>query len=109
MVSQFRKDLDAALFEWETSKHMFVEADGVLPAPDLEGLALVDMLPAEINIYVTMHMDLPEYDTLQKLRRLVLKYTQVLLSQKRKSTGLHLLRMMSARASSHRKRRIVSA
>ena len=55
-------DLDTALSEWETTKRLFVESDGVLLAPDLEHLALIDMLPAEVNTYVTMHMDMPEYD-----------------------------------------------
>ena len=36
-------------------------------------------------------MDMPEYDTLQKLKRFVLKYTKVLLNQKRESRGLHLV------------------
>ena len=79
-----------ALSDWETSKRLFFEADGVLPAPDLERLTLIDMLPAEVNTYVTMHLDVPEYDILQKLRHFVLEYTKVLLSQKRKSRGLHL-------------------
>ena len=35
---------------------------------DLQRLALIDMLPAEVNTDVTMHMDMLEYDTLQKLR-----------------------------------------
>ena len=51
-----------------------------MPAPDLERLALIDMLPAEVITSVTMHMDLPEFDTLQKLKRFVFKYTKVLMS-----------------------------
>ena len=56
-------DVEKALREWGTTKRLFTEAGGSLPADDLEHVVLVDMTPSGLNVYITMHLD-PQY-TLQ--------------------------------------------
>ena len=83
-------DVTKALEEWATNKRLFVEADGPLPPPEQERLAFIQLLPHEMNTYVSMHMEMyPTYDTLLKF---TMKYMKVLQSQKRKPrVGVHLL------------------
>ena len=42
-------DLDKALAEWDTNRHLFTEAGGVVPAPGLERPALLNMLLADVR------------------------------------------------------------
>ena len=61
-------DVEKAFDEWATNKRLFTEAGGTLPAPDLESLAHIGLLPEEIYSYVSLHLDNPEYDSLTKLK-----------------------------------------
>ena len=45
-------DLNKALEDWETSKRLFVEADGKLPEDSNERLAFIDMLPPDVSANV---------------------------------------------------------
>ena len=55
-----------------------------------ERLSFTEMLPADINVYVTMHVDLDEYGSLTALKRFMLKYVKVLQNLMRK-LGVHLV------------------
>ena len=59
-----------ALDDWKTSKRMFTEADGKLPDPETMRLAFVAMLPHEVYTYVSLHLDMEEYDSVGKLKNL---------------------------------------
>ena len=41
------------------------------------------MLPVDIATYITMHMELPEYNTYEKLYKFILKYVKVIRNLKR--------------------------
>ena len=77
-------DLPKALEDWEINKRLYTASGGVLPEESQERLAFIEMLPADINVYITMHMDLEEHKTLQALKRFTLKYVKVLQNLKRK-------------------------
>ena len=49
-------DVKKALREWDTSKRLFTDAGGSIPVDDLERLALVDMMPPDCNVHITMHL-----------------------------------------------------
>ena len=83
-------DLPKALEDWESNKGLYTESGGVLPEESQERLAFIEMLPADINVYITMHMDLEDHRTLQALKRFTLKYVKVLQNLKRKP-GVHLV------------------
>ena len=57
-------DSEGALAQWATDRSLFSDAGGVLPALDLERLALIEMLPADMNTYITMRIDLLVYTSL---------------------------------------------
>ena len=67
-------DLPKALEDWQTNKQLYTESGGVLPEETHERLAFIGMLPADINVYITMCVDCEEHKTLQALKRLTLKY-----------------------------------
>ena len=61
-----------------------------MPEESQERLAFIEMLPADINVYIAMHMDFEEHRTLQALKRFTRKYVKVLQNLKRKP-GVHLV------------------
>ena len=67
-----------ALDDWRTSKRMFMEADGKFPDAETMRLAFVAMLPHEVYTYVSLHLDMEEYDSVGKLEKFVLKYAKLL-------------------------------
>jgi hypothetical protein len=92
--------LEKALEEWRTNKRLFTEADGTLPDSETMRLAFVAMLPHETYTYVSLHVDMAEYDNLMKLEKFVLKYSKLLLSRKRPRPA-HVIEHESKEASSH--------
>ena len=53
-------DQPKALEDWETNKRLYTESGGTLLEESQERLAFIEMLLADINVYLTMHMDLDE-------------------------------------------------
>ena len=62
-------DLNKALEDWETSKRPFAEADGNLPEDSNERLAFIDMFPPDVSANVLKNMDMPGYETYDKIKR----------------------------------------
>ena len=46
------------------------------------------MLPCDANVYITMHMDLPEYRDFDTLRRFADKHVKVMTSLERQRKGV---------------------
>ena len=92
--------LEKASEDWETAQRLFTEAEGRLPESEIMRLAFVGMLPHEVYLYVSLHLDMEEYDSLRKLKKFVLKYAKFLLSRN-KPRATHLVEHESQEASSH--------
>ena len=85
-------DLQQKLEDWDTNRLLMVENGASLPNDETRRLAFVEMLPAEINAYITMRLDDPSFDTFSNIKKYALKYVKVLQKQKKKkvSGGVHL-------------------
>ena len=59
-------------------KRLFAEADGKHPEDSNERLAFIDMLPPDVSTNVLMHMDMPGYETYDKIRRYAVKMVEVM-------------------------------
>ena len=80
-------DLQSALKVWDTHKRLFEKADGVLPSPDQERLALIGLLAPDIFSNVTMELEKPGFGTFQEVKKYALKLVKVLQNQKRHRRG----------------------
>ena len=76
-------DLAQALEDWETSKRLYAEADGVTPGPNQERMAFVNPLPGDISSNVLMHLDMPGYKTYEAIKKYALKLVKVMQSKRR--------------------------
>ena len=65
---------------WNTNLGHFATAGGRAPAQDQQRLSFISFLPPDVSAYVSMHLDLPEYDTYTKLRAFALKCAKLLQS-----------------------------
>jgi len=74
-----------------TNKRFFESADGVLPAPDQQQLALIGLLPPDISSNVIMEMEKPGFETFSAIKKYALKLVKVLQSQKRHRGALNLV------------------
>ena len=74
--------IETAISEWDTNCRLFAEADGPPQDEQSRRISLVGILPQEINAYITMHWELPEYKTYNNLKKFILKYVKVLKSIK---------------------------
>ena len=72
------------LEDWDTSCRLMVENGGEMPSDETRRLAFIEMLPADVNAYVTMRMDDAEYDTFGKIKMFALKNVKVLQKQEEK-------------------------
>ena len=54
-------EIQAALEVWDTNKRIFEKADGKLPAPDQERLALIGLLPPDSSSNMIMEMEKPGF------------------------------------------------
>ena len=83
--------IEHAVEEWDTNIRLFVAADGDAPTGDMKRMTLIQMLPVEIATYISMHEALPEYETVDSIKRFVFKHVQTLRSLKRLPRAAHLL------------------
>ena len=85
-------DFEGKLVEWETNCRLMVENGGESQSDETKRLALIEMLPPEINSYVTLHMDEPRYDSFEKVKKFAKKFANILLKQKKKGkAAAHLV------------------
>ena len=61
--------IEQAIEDWDTDIQLFVKAGGSQPLDCDRRLTLIQILPANIAAYITMHMELPEYNTYEKLKK----------------------------------------
>ena len=75
--------LENALEKWRTDKRFFTEADGKLPDAETMRLAFVAILPHEVYTYVSLHLDMEEYNSLMKVEKCVMKYAELLMVRRK--------------------------
>ena len=69
-----------ALEAWNTNLRLFSNAGVRAPDQAQQRLSFISLLPPDVSTYVSMRVDLPEYDTYSKLMAFALKYVRVLQS-----------------------------
>jgi hypothetical protein len=75
--------VEDAMTDWDTNLRLFMKAGGKIPDDSTRRLALIELLPLEVASYVTLHIDLPDLATYDKLRKFVLKYVKIQKNLKR--------------------------
>ena len=55
-----------------------------MPSDEVRRMAFIEMLPTDVQTHVTMHMDEPEFNTYNKVKKYVLRYVKVCNSRKTK-------------------------
>ena len=60
-------DLEGKLVDWETNCRLMTENGGEEPSDESKSMSMLDMLPPEMNTYMTLHMDDSQFDTFEKL------------------------------------------
>ena len=69
-----------------------MEANGKLPEDSNERLAFIDMLPPDVSANVLMHMDIPGYETYDKIQKYAVKLVKTMQNQRcRPRTGVNMV------------------
>ena len=56
-------ELELRITEWNINCRLMLENGGTLPDESTKRAAFIEMLPPEVNAYVTMRMEEPDFDT----------------------------------------------
>ena len=84
--------IEAAVETLNTNIRLSVAADGEEPTEEATRMTLIQMLPMEISVYISMHESNVEYRAFAALKRFVYKYLRTLRSLKRAGPrAAHLL------------------
>ena len=85
-------EVEQRLEDWNSNCRLMVENGGESQSDETKRLALIEMLPPEINSYVILHMDEPRYDSFEKVKKSAKKFANILLKQKKKGkAAAHLV------------------
>ena len=81
------EDVEAKLEDWNTNCRLMVENGGEMPSDETRRMAFVEMLPPDIMSHVMMNIDLPGFETFNKVKKYTLRYIKVLQKSKNKRKG----------------------
>jgi hypothetical protein len=84
-------DLTQAMEDWETTKRLYSEADGPPLDGEQERSAFVNMLPPDISNNVMMHLEMPGYESYEKIRAYALRLVKVMQTRQPKKPTLNLV------------------
>ena len=79
---------DDALRDWNTNFRLFKEAGGPRPVGDAAKVAFTKLLPPDAAAHVMLHMDLPQYQSFEALRKFTDKYVKAMTALDRKRKGV---------------------
>ena len=79
---------DIALRDWKTNLRLLKEAGGSCPTGDTQRLAFTKLLPPDVAAHVILHMDLPQYQSFEELRKFTDKYVKVMTILDRQRKGV---------------------
>ena len=85
------EDITVAVERWESNIRLFKESGGVEPDDEAKRLIVVEIIPPEMSVHVTMQMHL--HTTYPALRLHIRNYVRVVMHQRQVSgnKGLHLI------------------
>ena len=68
------EDVEAKLEDWNTNIRLMVENGGEMPSDETRRMAFVEMLPPDLMSHVMMNIDLPGFETFNKVKKYTLRY-----------------------------------
>ena len=71
-------EYEGRLRDWNTNLRLMQENDGVVPSDDQKRAILIDMLPPEVNMYVTLRLEEEAFDSFSKVKAWALRYVKLL-------------------------------
>ena len=87
--------VEDAVRDWRTTLRLFKKAGGDEPSDYHKRVTLIRMLPMEISTHVTLHWELPDYNSYEKLEKYVFHYIKTITNLKKTSTSIRAAHLVA--------------